>query len=145
MRLLLSLLLLGSSLPALAATKLDRLVLPKGFHVALYADQVPNAREMAVGANGTVFVGSTGAGKVYALTDRDGDGVAEQVRVIANGLQGTYLHARGVSQKPGGWKLGLYNVEMGPPLFAPLLATLVGGMGLLASILRREEDPKAPA
>ncbi|KQZ79261.1 sorbosone dehydrogenase [Rhodanobacter sp. Root561] len=87
MRLLLSLLLLGSSLPALAATKLDRLVLPKGFHVALYADQVPNAREMAVGANGTVFVGSTGAGKVYALTDRDGDGVADQVRVIASGLQ----------------------------------------------------------
>jgi hypothetical protein len=34
---------------------------------------------------------------------------------------------------------------MGPPLFAPLLATLVGGMGLLASILRREEDPKVPA
>lgn len=65
--------------------------------------------------------------------------------VIVNGLQGTYLHARGVSQKPGGWKLGLYNVEMGPPLFAPLLATLVGGMGLLASILRREEDPKVPA
>jgi glucose/arabinose dehydrogenase len=74
-------------LPALAATKLDKLVLPKGFHIALYADQVPNAREMAVGANGTVFVGSTGAGKVYALTDRDGDGVADQVRVIASGLQ----------------------------------------------------------
>ncbi len=70
---------------------------------------------------------------------------AASALVVANGLQGTYLHARGIAQKPGGWGLGMYNVEMGPPLFAPLLATLVGGMGLLASILRREEDPKAPA
>ncbi len=57
--------------------------------------------------------------------------------IVANGLQGTYLHARGVSQKPGGWRNLRYNLEMGPPLLAPLLVTLVGGMGLLASILRR--------
>jgi len=60
--------------------------------------------------------------------------------VVANGLQGTYLHARGIAQKPGGWKMAAYNLEMGPPLFAPGLAALVGGMGLLASILRREPD-----
>lgn len=60
--------------------------------------------------------------------------------VVANGLQGTYLHARGIAQKPGGWQLAAYNLEMGPPLFAPLLAALVGGMGLLAAVLRREED-----
>jgi hypothetical protein len=30
-------------------------------------------------------------------------------------------------------------MEMGPPLFAPLLVTMVGGMGLLAAILRREQ------
>lgn len=59
---------------------------------------------------------------------------------VANGLQGTYLHARGVSQRPGGWSLGRYNIEMGPPLLAPLLMTMVGGMGLLAAILRREND-----
>ncbi|GAA4359255.1 hypothetical protein [Microbacterium rhizosphaerae] len=58
--------------------------------------------------------------------------------IIANGLQGTYLHARGVAQKPGGWRNLRYNLEMGPPLLAPLLVTLVGGMGLLAAILRRE-------
>jgi hypothetical protein len=50
------------------------------------------------------------------------------------------LHARGVSQRPGGWKLWRYNIEMGPPLFAPLLVTMVGGMGLLAAILRREGE-----
>jgi hypothetical protein len=59
--------------------------------------------------------------------------------VVANGLQGTYLHARGMLRKPGGWSQALYNIEMGPPLMAPLLVTVVGGMGLLASILRREK------
>ncbi len=58
--------------------------------------------------------------------------------IVANGLQGTYLHARGIAQKPGGWRLARYNMEMGPPLLAPLLVTMVGGMGLLASVLRRE-------
>ena len=59
--------------------------------------------------------------------------------IVANGLQGVYLHARGISQKPGGWSNARYNMEMGPPLLAPLLVTVVGGMGLLAAILRREQ------
>ncbi len=59
--------------------------------------------------------------------------------IIANGLQGTYLHARGIAQKPGGWANARYNMEMGPPLLAPLLVTMVGGMGLLAALLRREQ------
>ena len=57
---------------------------------------------------------------------------------VANGLQGTYLHVRGIAERPGGWELARYNIEMGPPLLAPLSMTLVGGMGLLAAILRRE-------
>ena len=58
--------------------------------------------------------------------------------IVVNGLQGTYLHVRGIGQRPGGWGLVRYNIEMGPPLFAPLLMSMVGGMGLLAAILRRE-------
>lgn len=58
--------------------------------------------------------------------------------VVANGLQGTWLHLRGIAQRPGGLKMLRYNLEMGPPLFAPGLVTVVGGMGLLAAILRRE-------
>jgi hypothetical protein len=61
---------------------------------------------------------------------------AASAAIVANGLQGTYLHWRGIRQRPGGFTL--YNVESGPPLFAPLLASLVGGMGLLAALLRRE-------
>ena len=59
--------------------------------------------------------------------------------IVANGLQGTYLHARGIAQKPGGWSNARYNIEMGPPLLAPRLVTMVGGRGLLAAILRREK------
>ena len=56
--------------------------------------------------------------------------------IVINGLQGTYLHWRGIRQRPGGFTR--YNMESGPPLFAPLLASLVGGMGLVAAVLRRE-------
>ena len=59
--------------------------------------------------------------------------------IVANGLQGTDLHARGIHQKPGGFKNFRYNMEMGPPLMAPLLVTMVGGMGILAAVLRREK------
>jgi hypothetical protein len=63
--------------------------------------------------------------------------------IVVNGLQGTYLHLRGIRQRPGGWTR--YNIEGGPPVFAPLLASLVGGMGLLAAILRREDEPRERA
>jgi hypothetical protein len=56
----------------------------------------------------------------------------------ANGLMGEYFHARGVARKPGGWKNASYNVPMGPPIAAPGLMCIVGAMGLLAAVLRRE-------
>jgi hypothetical protein len=56
----------------------------------------------------------------------------------ANGLLGEYFHFRGVARKPGGWAMASYNVPMGPPISAPGLMAMVGGMGLLAAILRRE-------
>ena len=69
-----------------AANGLGGLKLPKGFQIAVYADKVGGAREMAVSDNGLVFVGSTKAGKVYALVDADRDGVAEKVVTVAEGL-----------------------------------------------------------
>ena len=62
--------------------------------------------------------------------------------VVANSLQGQYLHVRGIGQRPGGWREARYNAEMGPPAFAPLLFAMVGGMGLRrrlapASVSRR--------
>lgn len=61
------------------------------------------------------------------------------VAYLVNGMQGLYLHARGIHQKPGGFRNFRYNMEMGPPLIAPLSVTLVGGMGLVAAVLRREK------
>jgi hypothetical protein len=64
--------------------------------------------------------------------------------IVLNGLHGMFFHWRGIAQKPGGLRVNArYNVEMGPPALAPLLASMVGGMGLLAAILRREDDPAA--
>lgn len=57
----------------------------------------------------------------------------------ANGLLGEYFHGRGVARKPGGWQLASYNVPMGPPIAAPGMMAMVGGMGLLAALLRREK------
>ncbi len=55
-----------------------------------------------------------------------------------DGLLGEYFHLRGISRRPGGWRHASYNVPMGPPFLAPGLMTIVGGLGLLASLLRRE-------
>jgi glucose/arabinose dehydrogenase len=63
-----------------------RWVVPRGFQVSVFADSVVNARAMALGPRGTVFVGSMFAGKVYAVIDRDGDHKADRVVVIASGL-----------------------------------------------------------
>ena len=87
MRIWLAVAALLMAAPCLGRVALDTLTLPPGFRIALYADAVPNARQLALGANGTVFAGSRQAGTVYALTDADQDGRAETVRVIARGLQ----------------------------------------------------------
>ena len=60
-------------------------VVPAGFQVSVFADSVVNAREMALGPRGTVFVGSW-IGNVYAVIDRNGDHKADRVVVIAKGL-----------------------------------------------------------
>ncbi len=64
----------------------SQLVVPAGFQVTAFADSVQGARSMALGSGGTVFVGSQRAGKVHAVVDRDGDGRADRVVVIASGL-----------------------------------------------------------
>jgi glucose/arabinose dehydrogenase len=65
---------------------LGRITLPPGFKIQLYAAGVPNARSLALGPNGTVFVGSRKAGKVYALLDHNQKNKAENVITIAQGL-----------------------------------------------------------
>jgi hypothetical protein len=64
---------------------------------------------------------------------------------IADGVIGFAFHVRGIYRKPGGWRVPVFNVIMGPPVLAPLLFALSGYLGLIASLLRREDDPQTTA
>lgn len=66
--------------------RLDAIALPRGFAIALYADSVRDARSLALGERGTVFVGSRDAGVVYALPDTNRDGRADEVIELLTGL-----------------------------------------------------------
>jgi glucose/arabinose dehydrogenase len=46
---------------------LSKIMLPKGYKIEIYTDQVPNARAMDFAEDGTLFVGSMMEGKVYAI------------------------------------------------------------------------------
>lgn len=60
--------------------------LPPGFSIGIFSDQTPSARAMAVGGDGTVYVGSMAEGKVLALRDENGDGKADRVYTLVSGL-----------------------------------------------------------
>lgn len=61
---------------------------------------------------------------------------------VADGLVGFAFHVRGVHRKPGGWRLPVNNIIMGPPILAPVLFAISGYLGLIAAFLRREDDPE---
>jgi len=72
--------------PQTAGLHLDQIRLPQGFHINLYATGVMGARSMTLGDSGTVFVGTRWQGCVYALMNRTGSDRAEEVVVLAQGL-----------------------------------------------------------
>lgn len=61
---------------------LEKITLPKGFEITLYA-LVPDARHMAVGPQGVVTFVGTRKTEVWAVTDRDKDRVADEVKNFA--------------------------------------------------------------
>lgn len=64
---------------------------------------------------------------------------------LADGVIGFGFHVRGIARKPGGWRLPITNVVMGPPIFAPLLFGTSAYLGVIASYLQREEEHGAAA
>jgi len=78
--------LIAASLVSARTLPLEKIKLPPGFEIAVYANDVPGARSLSLGADGTVYVGTLGAGKVYAVIDEDQDGKADQVLTVAEGL-----------------------------------------------------------
>jgi glucose/arabinose dehydrogenase len=87
---------LGAALAGLLAANaladplpLERITLPPGFRIDVLA-AAPQARSLALGAHGTLFVGSRRGGEVRAVSlapDPGGGWRAERVRVIARDLR----------------------------------------------------------
>ena len=75
-----------TSSSAATAQAPSQLIVPPGFEISVFADSVRNARSMALGPQGTLFVGSQYAGQVYAVVDRNNDHKADRTIVIAKGL-----------------------------------------------------------
>jgi glucose/arabinose dehydrogenase len=101
--LILSLLII---VPAKADIELDKLVMPEGFSVQVYA-RVPNARQMSLGDDGTVYVGTRNRsrGRIFAITDSNGDYEADDVVAITRGLKSP----SGLVYKDGDLYVGAIN------------------------------------
>jgi glucose/arabinose dehydrogenase len=84
---LLTALTLTSAQVSADSLPLDKIRLPPGFSISIYTDQVPNARGMSLGQNGTVYVGTRNKGDVYAVVDRNGDHRVDGVFTVASGLR----------------------------------------------------------
>jgi len=82
----LSILVLGLWPATSLGLPLEQIKLPAGFEISVYASGVENARSMTLSPNGTLFVGTRSAGKVYAIVDRNGDFQADDVITMARGL-----------------------------------------------------------
>ena len=72
----------GGDKAAAIRDTLERITLPDGFRIDLYAI-VPDARHMPVGPQGIVTFVGTRKTKVWAVTDRDKDRVADEVKDLA--------------------------------------------------------------
>ncbi len=78
-------LLMPATTQAQRATAIaERIKLPAGFEISVFADNIPNARSLALGTNDFVFVGTRSAGRVHALRYRDGRAIENLT--VASGL-----------------------------------------------------------
>ncbi|MBT7545754.1 MAG: sorbosone dehydrogenase family protein, partial [Kordiimonadaceae bacterium] len=83
----LTLLALTMTAPHIQSQEVDKLILPDGFSIEIYAN-VRNARQMSLGDDGTVYVGtrSRAGGRIFAIPDANRDGKADEVITITSGL-----------------------------------------------------------
>ena len=76
---------------------LSDISLPSGFSISYYSNKVPKARSLALGSEGTLFVGTRDDNNIYALVDENDDNYAEVVYEVANNISGP----NGVAFKDG--------------------------------------------
>jgi glucose/arabinose dehydrogenase len=70
-----------------SAHTVTNIQLPPGFEMTVFADDVPNARSLALSPDGTLFVGTRTEGKIYAVLDSNRDFRADRVVTIVKDLK----------------------------------------------------------
>ncbi|RXF69596.1 PQQ-dependent sugar dehydrogenase [Hansschlegelia zhihuaiae] len=114
-----------------------KIKVPDGFKVELYAI-VPDARHMAVGTNvGVVFVG-TRKTKAWAVTDRDGDDVADEVKEFAPSIKKS--NPNGMCFTPDGF---LYMAEHNRVLLFPAAEFFYESPDVAVEVIAEQLIPKA--
>ncbi len=64
------------------SAQLEKIKLPEGYKIDLYATDIENARSMSISPSGTLFVGTRGDGRVYAIQDTNGDNKADKTYTL---------------------------------------------------------------
>ena len=70
-----------------ANSDLDKLNVPNGFEISIFADKLDSPRQLTETDEGYVIAGSKKGNKIYALLDQDLDGYAEKRILVADNLQ----------------------------------------------------------
>ncbi len=99
-------LVIGSALTIVAQgrVQLEKIKLPPGFHISVFAEGLRGPRSLTISPGGTIFVGTMG-GIVYAMKDENKDGKADKVMTVASGLS----TPNGVAFKDGTLYVGEIN------------------------------------
>lgn len=78
---------------------------PPGFAISVFASGLEGPRLMAFSPDGVLHVAERAGGRVVALEDRDGDGRAEEPRVVAAELD----QPHSLAWREGHWYVGVPN------------------------------------
>lgn len=127
----------GGAQAAALRANLERIQLPPGFRIDLYAI-VPDARHMAVGNNvGVVFVG-TRKTSVWAVTDRDKNRVADEVKRFAPSIDFTVPN--GLCMSDDGF---LYLAEHNRVLVFPAAEFFYEGPDVAVGVVKEQLVPRS--
>ncbi|HWM48693.1 MAG TPA: PQQ-dependent sugar dehydrogenase [Xanthobacteraceae bacterium] len=124
----------GGSKAAAIKKNLSAVKLPSGFHIDLYA-LVPDARHIAVGPQGVVTFVGTRKTKIYSVTDRDKDRVADDVKEFAPSI--AFKIPNGVCFSRDGM---LYSVEQNRVLVFPAAEFFYEGPDVAAFVVVKQGE-----
>ena len=68
----------------------DNLRVPAGFHVSVFAQNLPGVRYLTLGPGNMVYASQPGSGVIVKLPDSNHDGVADNPVTVASGLKGPF-------------------------------------------------------